>query len=74
MRRRERNGAVERREAVCPHVRGTVTQHCALNFTITDEEREAIKEAISCCEDITYGKPTDPESAATLRNLLDRLK
>jgi hypothetical protein len=40
---------------------------------LTDAEREAIKEAISCCEDITYGKPTDPESAVTLRGLLERL-
>jgi hypothetical protein len=32
-----------RNGGVCPHVRGTVTQHCSLNFTLTDDEREAIE-------------------------------
>ena len=60
---RLRDGAVTGCETVCPHVRGTVTQHCSLNFTLTDEEREAIEVAIigGC------------EMAATLRNLLARL-
>jgi hypothetical protein len=60
---RLRNGAADTREAVCPHVRGTVTQHCSLNFTLTDEEREAIEAAIigGC------------EMSATLRSLLERL-
>ena len=40
---RLRDGAVTGCETVCPHVRGTVTQHCSLNFTLTDEEREAIE-------------------------------
>jgi hypothetical protein len=31
---RLRNGAFLARETVCPHVRGTVTQHCSLNFTL----------------------------------------
>jgi hypothetical protein len=65
---RERNGAVEARETVCQHVRGTVTQHCSLNFTLTDEEREAIREGA----DALYGNGCD-EDAATLRSLLERL-
>jgi hypothetical protein len=32
-----------RNDAACPHVRGTVTQYCSLNFTLTDAEREAIE-------------------------------
>jgi hypothetical protein len=40
---RLRNGAAEARETVCPHVRGTVTQHCSLNFTLSDEERAAVE-------------------------------
>jgi hypothetical protein len=32
-----------RNGAPCPHVRGTVTQYCSLNFTLTDEERAAIE-------------------------------
>ena len=41
---------------------------------LTDAEREAVKAAIECCEDITYGSPDEPEAAATLRGLLERLK
>ena len=63
---RLRNGAVESRETVCPHVRGTVTQHCSLNFTLTAEEREAVDFAA----DFLDGRAV----AATLRNLLERLK
>jgi hypothetical protein len=44
---RLRNGAAAGCKTVCPHVRGTVTQHCTLNFTITDEEREAIEWCLS---------------------------
>jgi hypothetical protein len=33
---RMRNGASAACETVCPHVRGTVTQYCSLNFTLTD--------------------------------------
>ena len=36
-----------RNGATCPHVRGTVTQYCSLNFTLTDEEREAIEWCLS---------------------------
>ena len=50
----------------CPHIRGTVTQHCSLNFTLTDEEREAIADAVA---ELTPGA-----IAATLRNLLERTK
>jgi len=32
-----------RNGAACPHVRGTVTQYCSLNFTLTDDERKAIE-------------------------------
>jgi len=32
-----------RKSAPCPHVCGAVTQHCSLNFTLTDEERAAIE-------------------------------
>jgi hypothetical protein len=39
---RLRDGAVTGCETVCPHVRGTVTQHCSLNFTLTDEERLSV--------------------------------
>ena len=63
---RLRNGAVDTRETVCPHVRGTVTQHCSLNFTLTDEEREAVAGAA----DLLIGS----KAGATLRNLLERLK
>jgi hypothetical protein len=65
---RLRHGAVAGRETVCPHVRGTVTQHCSLNFTLTAEEREAIEYFANF--QWTMLKPY----AATLRNLLERLK
>ena len=62
----QRNGAADARETVCPYVRGTVTQHCALNFTLTDEERAAIETAA----DLFIGS----KPGATLRNLLERLR
>ena len=65
-----RSGAVAGCETVCPHVRGTVTQHCALNFTITDEEREAIE----FFADIHCDDEPPHEFAATLRSLLERLQ
>jgi hypothetical protein len=49
----------------CPHVRGTVTQYCSLNFTLTDEEREAIEFVV----DSSRAAPH-----ATLRKLLERTK
>ena len=61
-----RNGAVAARETVCPHIRGTVTQHCSLNFTISDKERAAMKIAARWLAPY-------PQVAATLRNLLERL-
>jgi hypothetical protein len=67
---RLRNGAVTGCETVCPHVRGTVTQHCSLNFTLTDEEREAIEWFAE------VRKPLDSldggEYVATVRKLLGR--
>ena len=42
--------------------------------TLTDAEREAIKDAISCCEDITYGGAADQEAADVLKALLERTK
>ena len=53
-----------RNGGACPHVRGTVTQHCSLNFTLTDEEREAIEFVV----DSSRAAPH-----ATLRKLLERL-
>jgi hypothetical protein len=49
----------------CPHVRGTVTQHCSLNFTLTETEREAIEWAMEEASTCRF---------ATLRKLLERLK
>lgn len=69
---RLRNGAADARETVCPHVRGTVTQHCSLNFTLTDEEREAIEQAEYTLRQVGNG-PCD-EAADTLRKLLERLR
>ena len=66
----ERNGAVESCETVCPHVRGTVTQHCSLNFTLTDDERAAIYRAEAR---LRAAYVPDDETAATLRSLLARL-
>jgi hypothetical protein len=67
---RLRNGALEGCETVCPHVRGTVTQHCALNVTLTDEERAAIYRAEAR---LRSAYVPDDETAATLRSLLERL-
>ena len=55
----------------CPYVTGTVTHHCTLTpFTLTDEEREAIREA--CDEGRWY--PKDYGHIHTLRRLLERTK
>jgi hypothetical protein len=66
---RLRNGAVAGCETVCPHVRGTVTQHCSLNFTLTDEEREAIEWCLSLPM-----LDRDAVRMMPLRSLLERLK
>jgi hypothetical protein len=58
-----------RNGATCPHVRGTVTQHCSLNFTLTAEERQAIEFAVSQMR-IT---PLCMRKAKTIRSLLERL-
>ena len=60
-----------RNQATCPHVRGTVTQHCSLNFTLTAEELEAIKAAIAYLQPVgNY----DSRVQTTLRSLLERLQ
>ena len=59
-----------RKDAPCPHVRGSVTQYCSLNFTLTDEEREAIGYFAAFHRSPREG---DANAAATLRNLLERL-
>jgi hypothetical protein len=59
-----------RNGAACPHVRGTVTQHCSLNVTLTAEEREAIYRAEAR---LRTAYVPDDETAATLRSLLARL-
>ena len=67
---------VSHMSGACPHVRGTVTQYCALNFTLTDEEREAIERAIETLDgwQQTGGYHSAIEDdAATLRKLLERL-
>jgi hypothetical protein len=63
------------RKAPCPHVVGTTTQYCSLTpFTLTDKEREAVAAAIKSLLDDPYdGAPISPH-AATLRNLLERMK
>jgi hypothetical protein len=62
-----RSGAVADCDTVCQHVRGTVTQHCSLNFTLTDEEREAIVWCVELLDELESSK------ADTLRDLLERL-
>ena len=64
---RLRNGASAACETVCPHVRGTVTQHCSLNLTLTDEEREAVVWCVELLDELESSK------ADTLRDLLKRL-
>jgi hypothetical protein len=67
---RLRNGAVKSCETVCPHVRGTVTQHCSLNFTLTDEERDALEAAIAWMAPVgNY----DFRLRTTLQSLLKRM-
>jgi hypothetical protein len=55
-----------RNGAACPHVRGTVTHYCSLNFTLTAKERKAVAFAAD-----HFG--AFKNQAATLRNLLERL-
>ena len=64
------------RSQPCPHVTGTVTQHCTLTpFTLTDEEREAIAACAAACENAAqYGIAEDARRASTLRGLLERAK
>jgi hypothetical protein len=58
----------------CPYVVGKTTLHCSLTpFTLTDAEREAIREAVGA-----YNDNDDDEEcakiAATLWGLLERTK
>ena len=64
-----------RNGGACPHVRGKVTQHCSLNFTLTDEERKAIESAAGICEEHAeeYDGAVSSPIADTLRTLLERL-
>jgi len=60
----------------CPHVRGTTTQHCSLNFTLTNDEREAMAWGIHWLF-MRFRMERDPvidRDLATLRNLLERTK
>jgi hypothetical protein len=73
-----RNGAVAARETVCPHIRGTVTQYCSLNFTLTDEERAAVETAMDgyiawMDDNVALETPRVQAKLATLRKLLARL-
>jgi hypothetical protein len=61
----------------CPYVTGTVTRYCTLTpFTLTDEEREAIRwaerEAQAFAEIEMRGSSHGEALAATLRGLLER--
>lgn len=58
-----------RNGVACPHVRGTVTQYCSLNFTLSAAEREAIEVAAAAYADDCLGG----RFAAILRRLLERL-
>ena len=68
---RLRNGAVDARETVCPHVRGTVTQYCSLNFTLAEEERDAIAIVADWADD-HLGE--DDPGVVAIRKLLERIK
>jgi hypothetical protein len=65
------------RSQPCPHVTGTVTQHCTLTpFTLTDEERGALAWGIHrlFMRFRGEGDPVIDRDLATLRGLLERLK
>jgi hypothetical protein len=63
----------------CPYVVGRTTQYCSLTpFTLTDEEREAIKQAIHIVDwqqaYFSHAGLGQPLPSATLRSLLERTK
>jgi len=61
-------------EPVCPYVIGTVTRYCTLTpLTLTDAEREAIREAADAYS-LDDGDPDCERIAATLRGLLERTR
>lgn len=67
------------RSQPCPYVTGTVTQHCTLTpFTLTGQEREAVRSAIGWIESPSIEDESMPEDylpiTDTLRGLLERTK
>lgn len=68
------------RSQPCPYVTGTVTRSCTLTpLTLTDAEREAVKEGIYLCEGAA-GEANEninsdawAKTAGVLRGLLERL-
>lgn len=63
----------------CPYVVGRTTQYCSLTpLTLTDEEREAIKQAIHIVDwqqaYFSHAGLGQPLPSATLRSLLERTK
>jgi hypothetical protein len=59
-------------DAKCPYVVGRTTLHCSLTpFTLTDEEREAVEQAIDASDGMA---PAEPWAIVTLRGLLERTK
>jgi len=65
---------LSRTSSTCPHVRGTVTQHCSLNATLTADEREAIVFMAHADERDRLARKTRLAFRATLCKLLERLK
>ena len=61
-------------EKPCPYVTGTVTRYCTLTpFTLTDAEREAIREAAKAYAD-NDGDDSCAGIAAALFGLLERTR
>ncbi len=60
----------------CPYVVGETTRYCSLTpFTLTDEEREAIEEAMrQVVESDCIATPHALEVIGTLRGLLERTR
>lgn len=64
--------AARRHATSCPSMKSTVVPLYRLP-ALADSERQAIKGAIDCCEDITYGGAANQEAADVLKALLERL-
>ena len=57
----------------CPYVTGKTTRYCTLTpFTLTDAEREAVRNAAELMQEM-WDKEPGPSMVATLRGLLERL-